>query len=96
MFMPRLHNSPLPTANERCQVIAKRYERRSPILTGNLGFAQWDQTFAGDATLTAAMLDRLLHHAHIVAVQGDSFRLREKRRGGVLVRTNKLTTEESG
>jgi DNA replication protein DnaC len=74
MFMPRLHNSPLPTTNERCQVIAKRYERGSPILTGNLGFAQWDQTFAGDATLTAAMLDRLPHHAPVVAIQGDSSR----------------------
>lgn len=42
------------------------------------------------------MLDRLLHHAHVVAIQGDSFRLREKRRAGVLIRTNKLSTEESG
>jgi DNA replication protein DnaC len=78
------------------QVIAKRYERGSLILTSNLGFAQWDETFAGDATLTAAMLDRLLHHAHVVAIQGDSFRRREKRRAGVLIRTNKLSPEESG
>jgi len=90
----------LPMSREQAnlffQVIAKRYERGSLILTSNLGFAQWDQTFAGDATLTAAMLDRLLHHAHVVAIQGDSFRLREKRRAGVLIRTNKLSTEESG
>jgi DNA replication protein DnaC len=39
-----------------------------------------DQTFADDATLTAAMLDRLLHHAHVVAIQGESYRLRDKRR----------------
>jgi len=64
------------------------------ILTSNLGFAQWDQTFAGDTTLTAAMLDRLLHHAHVVAIQGDSYRLREKRRAGVLIRTNPVTAQE--
>jgi DNA replication protein DnaC len=66
----------LPMSREQAnlffQVVAKRYERGSLILTSNLGFAQWDQTFAGDATLTAAMLDRLLHHAHVVAIQGDS------------------------
>lgn len=43
-----------------------------------------------------SLLDRLLHHAHVVAIQSDSFRLREKRRAGVLIRTNKLSTEESG
>ena len=39
-------------------------------MTSNLPFGQWDQTFAGDATLTAALLDRLLHHAHVVPVEG--------------------------
>ena len=43
-------------------MIAKRYERGSVMLTSNLPFAQWDPTFAEDATLTAALLDRLLHH----------------------------------
>lgn len=88
----------LPMSREQAnlffQVVAKRYERGSLILTSNLGFAQWDQTFAGDATLTAAMLDRLLHHAHVVAIQGDSYRLREKRRAGVLIRANPVTAQE--
>ncbi|EGR60267.1 transposase/IS protein [Escherichia coli O104:H4 str. 01-09591] len=35
------------------------------ILTSNLPFGQWDQTFAGDAALTSAMLDRILHHSHV-------------------------------
>ncbi|ENX7070561.1 IS21-like element IS100kyp family helper ATPase IstB, partial [Escherichia coli] len=48
------------------QVIAKRYEKSSMILTSNLPFGQWDQTFAGDAALTSAMLDRILHHSHVV------------------------------
>ena len=50
-------------------------------------------TLAGDATLTAAMLDRLLHHAHVVAIQGDSYRLREKRRAGVIVKPKTLSGE---
>lgn len=52
----------LPMSREQStlffRVVAKRYERGSLILTSNLGFAQWDQTFAGDTTLPAAMLDR--------------------------------------
>ncbi|WP_170981384.1 ATP-binding protein, partial [Escherichia coli] len=43
------------------QVIAKRYEKSAMFLTSNLPFGQWDQTFAGDAALTSAMLDRILH-----------------------------------
>lgn len=73
---------------------AKHYERGSLILTSNLGFARWDQTFGGDATLTAAMLDRLLHHTHVVAIQGDSYWLRGKRRAGVLIRANPVTAHE--
>jgi DNA replication protein DnaC len=80
----------LPMSREQAnlffQVIAKRYERGSLIVTSNLPFGQWDQTFADDATLTAAMLDRLLHHAHVVPIQGDSFRLRDKRRAGMIAK----------
>jgi DNA replication protein DnaC len=64
------------------QIVAKRYERGSMILTSNLPFTQWDQTFGGNATLTAAMLDRILHHAHIVQIKGDSYRLRQQRKAG--------------
>ena len=67
------------------QVIAKRYERGSIILTSNLSFGQWDATFSGNAALTAAMLDRLLHHAHVVQIKGDSYRLKEKRKAGLLL-----------
>ncbi|SAL77591.1 IstB ATP binding domain-containing protein [Caballeronia peredens] len=88
----------LPMSREQAnlffQVIAKRYERGSLIVTSNLPFGQWDQTFADDATLTAAMLDRLLHHAHVVAIQGESYRLRDKRRAG-LVAKRLTTTKEN-
>lgn len=71
-------------ANLFFQVIAKRYERGTTIVTSNLAFGQWDSTFAGDATLTAALLDRLLHHAHVVPIQGESYRLRNKRKAGIV------------
>lgn len=66
------------------QVVSKRYEAGSVILTSNLNFGQWQETFANNAALTAAMLDRLLHHSHVVQVRGDSYRLREKQRAGLV------------
>jgi DNA replication protein DnaC len=69
-------------ANLFFNVVAKRYERGSMILTSNLSFAQWSSAFADDQTLTAAMLDRLLHHAHIVQIAGESYRLKDKRKAG--------------
>ena len=64
-------------ANLFFQVIAARYERGSLIVTSNLPFGQWDATFAQDATLTAALLDRLLHHAESIVIEGKSYRMRE-------------------
>jgi DNA replication protein DnaC len=52
------------------------------VLTSNLPFTQWASAFADDQTLTAAMLDRLLHHAHIVQIAGKSYRLKDKRKAG--------------
>jgi DNA replication protein DnaC len=69
-------------ANLFFNVVAKRYERGSIILTSNLPFAQWATAFADDQTLTAALLDRLLHHAHIVQIGGESYRLKDKRKAG--------------
>ena len=71
-------------ANLFFQVIAARYERGSLIVTSNLSFGQWDSTFAQDATLTAALLDRLLHHAHIVPISGESYRLKHQRKAGMV------------
>ena len=58
------------------QVLAERHERGSVVITTNLGFADWTQVF-GDATLTAALLDRLTHKAHIVNCTRESYRLKE-------------------
>jgi hypothetical protein len=83
----------LPMSREQAnlffQVVAQRYERGSMILTSNLTFGSWDSTFAGDSVLTAAMLDRILHHSTIVNINGESFRLKDKRRAGLLGASNK-------
>jgi DNA replication protein DnaC len=76
-------------ANLFFQVIARRYEKGSLILTSNLSFGSWDEAFAGDAVLTAAMLDRILHHAAVVQISGESYRLKDKRRAGIMARPNK-------
>ena len=71
-------------ANLFFQVIVKRYEKGSLILTSNLSFGQWDETFAGNTALTSDMLDRILHHSHVIHIKGDSYRLREKRKAGII------------
>ena len=76
-------------ANLFFQVIAQRYERGSLILTSNLAFGSWDEAFAGDAVLTAAMLDRILHHATVILIAGESYRLKDKRRAGIMARPAK-------
>lgn len=69
------------------QVIAKRYERGAIIITSNLAFSDWAGALADDTTLTAALLDRLLHHGHIVTLRGESYRLKDKRKAGLTGRT---------
>ncbi|WP_434656958.1 IS21-like element helper ATPase IstB [Sulfurimonas sp. NW9] len=71
-------------ANHFFQIISKRYEKASTILTSNLVFSKWSQVFAGDKVVTTAILDRLLHHSHIINIQGDSYRLKEKKESGII------------
>jgi hypothetical protein len=77
----------LPMSREQAslffQVVAQRYERGSMILTSNLTFGSWDSALAGDSVLTVAMLDRILHHSIIVSINGESFRLEDKRKAGL-------------
>lgn len=77
-------------ANLFFQVVTKRYERGAMVLTSNLTFGSWDQAFAGETVLTAAMLDRLLHHATVVQISGESYRLKDKRRAGVIAKKEAL------
>jgi DNA replication protein DnaC len=59
------------------QVISQRYERGSIIITSNRAFKQWPEIFNNDATLTSALLDRVLHHADAIIIQGKSYRMKE-------------------
>lgn len=63
-------------ANLFFQLVNARYEKASLILTSNKSFKEWGEVF-GDAVVAAAMLDRLLHHCHIVNIKGNSYRLRQ-------------------
>ena len=60
------------------QLIARRYERNSTIVTTNMPFSKWTEVF-GSATLATAVLDRLLHHSSVVSIKGPSYRLKDKR-----------------
>jgi DNA replication protein DnaC len=60
------------------QVISQRYERGSLIVTSNKAFKQWPSIFNGDSTITSAVLDRLLHHAETVVIEGSSYRMKDK------------------
>lgn len=58
------------------QLMARRYEHASTILTSNKSFEEWGEIF-GDEVMAAALVDRLVHHCHIVNIRGNSYRLRQ-------------------
>jgi DNA replication protein DnaC len=64
-----------PDANRFFQLVNRRYERGSMIITSNKAVSEWAQTF-GDEALAAAILDRLLHDAEVLSINGPSYRLR--------------------
>lgn len=65
------------------QLVARRYERGSLLITTNQVVSQWGAVF-GDDVLAAAILDRLLHHSHTLMIQGESYRLKQKKKVGLL------------
>ena len=60
------------------QVISARYERGAIIITTNTAYKQWPRVFNNDATITTAILDRLLHHCETVTIEGKSYRMKDK------------------
>jgi len=60
------------------QVISQRYERGSIVLTTNKPFKQWATIFNNDASITSAVLDRLLHHAESITIEGSSYRMKDQ------------------
>ncbi|HEY7605455.1 MAG TPA: IS21-like element helper ATPase IstB [Actinomycetes bacterium] len=77
-------------ANLFFQLVSARYERASVIVTSNKPFGRWGEVF-GDDVVAAAMIDRLVHHADVVALKGDSYRLKDRDLG----RVPATATEES-
>lgn len=71
-------------ANFMFQLVNKRYETGSIIITSNLTFSQWQGVLNDDEALTAAIMDRLIHHSHIININGDSHRLKQKRKAGII------------
>jgi len=65
------------------RLLSRRYEKGSVVITSNKGFADWGEIFS-DTVLATAILDRLLHHSTTVNIKGESFRLKEKRKAGML------------
>jgi DNA replication protein DnaC len=63
-------------------LVSARYERGSIILTSNKGFGEWGELL-GDPVIATAVLDRLLHHSHVLNIRGESYRLKEKRSAGL-------------
>ena len=61
------------------QIVSRRYEHKSILLTTNLPFKQWDTVFP-NASCAVALIDRLTHHAEIVSIEGESYRKREAER----------------
>lgn len=60
------------------QVISQRYERGSTVITSNRAYKQWPEIFNNDSTLTSALLDRLLHHAETMVIEGPSYRMKDQ------------------
>jgi DNA replication protein DnaC len=77
-------------ANLFFQLVSSRYERASLIVTSNKAFGRWGEVF-GDDVVAAAMIDRLVHHAEVIALSGDSYRLRNRDLG----RVPPATTEDA-
>jgi DNA replication protein DnaC len=64
-------------ANLFFQLVSSRYERASLIVTSNKPFGRWGEVF-GDEVVAAAMIDRLVHHADVISLKGDSYRLKDR------------------
>jgi DNA replication protein DnaC len=77
-----------PEASLFFRLVVRRYERASLIVTSNKSFLDWGEVF-NDHVLATAVLDRLLHHATTLNIKGESYRLKEKRKAGLLGKSSK-------
>ena len=77
-------------ANLFFQLVSCRYEKGAILITSNQSLTVWGEVF-GDRVIATAILDRLLHHSTIVNIKGESYRLKEKRKAGLLTRSEPFT-----
>lgn len=77
------------------QLVAKRYEKGSMMITTNKPVTQWGAVL-GDDIVAAAVLDRLLHHSHTLMIQGESYRLKEKKKAGLLKNSSNANNIQGG
>ena len=77
------------------RLVARRYERASIVLTSNRGFVDWGEIFS-DPVLATAILDQLLHHSTTINIKGESYRLKKKRKAGLLSPPKEPLPAEAG
>ena len=75
-------------------LVSRRYERGSILITSNRSVSEWGSIF-NDSLVATAILDRLLHHSHVITIRGDSYRLREKRRSGLIKPSQVITDAQT-
>lgn len=80
-------------ANLFFQLVTRRYEKGATIFTSNKSFGEWGEVF-GDPVIASALLDRILHHATVVNIKGESYRMKSRRRTGTLVQNPETRTME--
>lgn len=88
----------LPLSNTEAslffRLVARRYERASLVVTSNKGFLDWGEVF-NDPVLATVILDRLLHYSTTLNIKGESYRLKEKRKAGLLGHSNGKEEKEA-
>ena len=77
------------------QLVSARYERGSIILTSNKSYGEWGSIF-GDPIIATAILDRLLHHSTTINIRGESYRLKERRKAGLIPLQNQQAEPSVG
>ena len=98
VWFPRTRGDrPISSNASDASLRVPRYERGSIILTSNKGFGEWGELL-GDSVIASAVLDRLLHHSHVLNIRGESYRLREKRQAGLFPSQHHISAapEEAG
>jgi len=66
------------------EVVCRRYERGSIVLTSNKSYGEWGEVFSGDTVIATAILDRLLHHSTTIPIKGESHRLKDRKKAGIV------------